>query len=121
MGFFARFKRNRLSAEEKRWNRMWELWVKGKAKSPAAELMTYQAEVNNGGHSQFFDNTESIGELEQTAAVLRNTLTGVLLENFNCAYAGWQNGDDDLLNTCDEVYYANEAHLQALLHAYAEA
>ena len=30
--------------------------IEGKAESPYAELMTYQGDINNGGHSQYFSN-----------------------------------------------------------------
>lgn len=35
-------------------DRLWELWEGERVDSPYAELMTYQSEINNGGHSQFF-------------------------------------------------------------------
>lgn len=36
---------------ERKWNLMWDMWVAGNAESPYAELMEYESEVNNGGHS----------------------------------------------------------------------
>ena len=43
-----------LTEAEMKVNKMWDLWVEGKADSPAAELMKYQSEINNGGHDQYF-------------------------------------------------------------------
>ena len=51
-----RKKKGALTEAQLKWNKMWELWAEGKAGSPYAELMTYQSEVNNGGHSQYFSN-----------------------------------------------------------------
>lgn len=49
------FNRTRkLTEEERKWNLMWDMWVQEEAISPYAELMEYESEVNNGGHSQFF-------------------------------------------------------------------
>lgn len=42
---------------------MWELWMNEKIETPYAELMTYQSEVNNGGRSQYFDNTQNNGNI----------------------------------------------------------
>ena len=54
MALFDLFKKNpRLTQEQLKWNKMWELWVEGKVESPYAELMTYQSEINNGGHGQY--------------------------------------------------------------------
>ena len=53
MGFFDIFKKKTekpLTAEEK-WNRIWELWEIGDLLSPLENLLTYESEVNNGGHS----------------------------------------------------------------------
>ena len=44
---------------------MWDLWVEKKAETPYAELMTYQSEVSNGGHDQYFTNTENTGDIQK--------------------------------------------------------
>lgn len=63
---FGFFKKNKVKLTEKelKWNKMWELWAKECADSPYSELMTYQSEVNNGGHAQYFDNVSSIKDLK---------------------------------------------------------
>ena len=45
--------------EQDKLTKLWELWEAGKIDSPLAELMTYQAEINNGGHDQYFLNVGS--------------------------------------------------------------
>ena len=53
MGLFDFLREKRVEQTEKqlKLNKLWELWEEEKAASPYAELMTYQSEVNNGGHS----------------------------------------------------------------------
>ena len=55
MGLFDLFKKKKveLTEEQLKWNKMWDLWTDGEAESPYAELMTYQSEINNGGHGQY--------------------------------------------------------------------
>ncbi|MGN0805286.1 MAG: hypothetical protein ACI4MS_07880, partial [Candidatus Coproplasma sp.] len=55
-----RKKKGKLSDKQLKWNKMWKLWADEKAQSPYAELMTYQSEINNGGHAQYFFNLSSI-------------------------------------------------------------
>lgn len=62
-GFFGKSKAEQ-SDEEKKWNKMWDLWAEGCAASPYAELMTYQSEINNGGHDRYFFNIENTGDLQ---------------------------------------------------------
>ncbi len=67
MGLFDFLKKKRVKLTEKqlKWNKMWELWTEGQVDSPYAELMTYQSEVNNGGHLQYFDNVSSTSDLQR--------------------------------------------------------
>ncbi len=67
MGVFRFFKKSKAEPtdEQKKWNKMWDLWAEGRADSPYAELMTYQSEINNGGHDQYFFNVENTGNLQR--------------------------------------------------------
>ena len=40
----------------RRWNAMWEAWEAGEIPSPYNELLTYDSEMQEGGHLQFFLN-----------------------------------------------------------------
>lgn len=51
---FLKKRKSELSREQKKWNKMWDLWAENRADTPYAEVMTYQSEVNNGGHDQYF-------------------------------------------------------------------
>ena len=77
MGLFDLFKAKNtdLTEEQRKWNKMWDMWVEGQVDSPYAELMTYQSEINNGGHDQYFTNVENTGDLQKEIMVLRNVLS----------------------------------------------
>ncbi len=61
------FKKNKikLTKEQQKLDQIWSLWEEGQADSPYAELMTYQSEVGNGGHDQYFYNMENTGDLKK--------------------------------------------------------
>lgn len=115
------------TVEQDAWDRMWELWGEGNADSPYAEVLTYQSEINNGGHDQYFFNIENTGDLKKELAVLDSVLPEVLKKNLNAAYKAYvtlqKNEDDEkaeaILNQCDEVYYENEEALDDVLNEYA--
>jgi hypothetical protein len=72
MSIFDIFRRKRkeLDEDELRWDKMWELWENEEAASPYAEIMTYEAEINNGGHSQYFYNLANSGNLAEAEELL---------------------------------------------------
>lgn len=115
------------AAEQDAWDRMWELWGEGKADSPYAEVLTYQSEINNGGHDQYFFNVENTGDLKKELAVLNSVLPELLKKNLNAAYKAYvalqKNEDDEkaeaILHKCDDVYYENEEALDDVLNEYA--
>lgn len=120
-------KKNPLSEDELKWNRIWDLWAEGNAESPYAELMTYESEVNNGGHYQYFDNTENCGDLKSDVAVLLSILPEPLRENLRKSYAVYSSQEnisddaiDDTFEECDEVFYQHEQLLIDLLKIYAD-
>lgn len=142
MGFFDLFKKRKkekakndahsetggkkrdLTKEELLINKMWDLWSEDKLPSPVADLMLYQAEVNNGGHDQFFFNLgNSIDDnaLNKSVTELRSVLTGGLLQNFEAAYAAFNSYDEDedkaaeIEERCDEYYYDHEDEINILL------
>jgi hypothetical protein len=113
-------KKVEISEDEARMNKIWDLWP-DKIPSPTSELMTYQAEVNNGGHDQFFFNLENGGRLEETMTQLRSLLKGGRLENLERAYVAYQNYDEnedyaqEVMEECDEIYYDHEDEINQLL------
>ena len=130
MGLFDLFKTKNtdLTEEQRKWNKMWDLWVEGQVDSPYAELMTYQSEINNGGHDQYFTNVENTGDLQKEIMVLRNVLSPKLNENLKKAYEAYvilEEKDEDeqaeeALSQCDDVFYENEDEVNCILEEYAD-
>lgn len=129
MGLFNIFKKKKveLTEEQQKWNKMWELWTEEKVETPYAELMTYQSEINNGGHSQYFTNVENIGDLQKEMSALEQILSKKLGTNLKKAYKAYlvleENGDDEkseeTLEQCDDVFYENEEEINYALEEYA--
>ena len=94
---------------------------------PYAELMTYQSEINNGGHDQYFTNVENTGDLQKEIMVLRNVLSPKLNENLKKAYNAYlileekeDKQAEEILNKCDSVFYENEDEVNCILEEYAD-
>lgn len=127
MGIFDMFKKKSATlTEEEKLDKMWELWEKGKLKSPCAQLMTYEAEVNNGGHSQYFFNIANCGDLKTEVNTILPILPKILQENLKRGYDAFAAQEDicdddneELFKECDDVFYKNEQLLIAVLKTYA--
>ena len=128
MGLFDIFKKKKvdLTEEQLKWNKMWELWTEEKTKSPYTELMTYQSEINNGGHSQYFCNVDNISDLKKEMSALEEILTPLLRENLQKAYKAdliLEEKEDEeaeeILDQCDDVFYENEEQINRILQEYA--
>ena len=129
MGLFDFFKTKKtdLNEEQSKWNKMWELWAAGQAESPYAELMTYEGEINNGGHDQYFTNVENTGDLQKELSVLKTILPAKLKNNLQKAYKAYlvleENEDDEkaeeIIEQCDDVFYENEEEIGRILKEYA--
>jgi len=128
MGLFDIFKKKKveLTEEQLKWNKMWELWTEEKTKSPYTELMTYQSEINNGGHSQYFCNVDNVSDLKKEMSALEEILTPLLRENLQKAYKAeliLEEKEDEeaeeILDQCDDVFYGNEEQINRILQEYA--
>ena len=129
MGLFDIFKKKKveLTEEQLKWNKMWELWTEEKTKSPYTELMTYQSEINNGGHSQYFCNVDNVSDLKKEMSALEEILTPLLRENLQKEYKAeliLEEKEDDekaeeILEHCDDVFYENEEQINHILQEYA--
>ena len=111
MGVFDFLKKGKaeLSDEQKKWNKMWDLWTEGRADSPYKELMSYQSEVNNGGHDQYFFNTENTDDLRKELSVLEAVLPKKLQRNLRDAYSAYLDKESDetaqaILEQCDDTF-----------------
>ena len=127
MGFFDFFKKKKADEAPQKWNKMWELWEEDKAESPYAELMTYQSEINNGGHDQYFCNIENCGDLQKEMSALETVLSRELTDNLKKAYEAYRALDEDeddeaaadALEQCDDFFYDNEQAVNRILEGYA--
>ena len=129
MSLFDFFKKKKveLTEEQLKWNKMWELWTEKKVASPYAELMTYQSEINNGGHDQYFSNVENTGDLQKELSALETILSAKLKANLKKAHKAYlvleEKEDDEkaeeTLEQCDDMFYENEEEINRLLEEYA--
>ena len=126
MGLFDIFKKKqvKLTEEQLKWNKMWELWTEAKVEVPYAQLMTYQSEVNNGGHDQYFTNVENITDLQQEISILETILPIKHLNNFQTAHKAYIALEEDehaaeVLEQCDAVFWENEEEINRILENYA--
>lgn len=129
MGLFDFLKKKevQLTDEQKKWNKMWELWTEGEVDSPYAELMTYQSEINNGGHDQYFLNVENTGGLKKEMSALETVLSAKLKNNLQKAYKSYlvleEKEDDEkaeeIMEECDDVFYENEEEINHILEEYS--
>ena len=120
-------KKNTLPPEALKWNKMWDMWADGQIASQYQDLMTYQSEVNNGGHSQFFFNVDNTGDVN---AVVKENLSILPelhkynLEEAYLAYRKYNDVDDgkmdEILDNCDDIFYENEELINTVLEKYAE-
>lgn len=129
MGLFGMFApQKELSEAEQKWNLMWDMWAQGEADSPYAELMEYEGEVNNGGHSQYFFNVANCGDLHAAVNTILPVLPSPLHENLKKGYDAFvaqedicDDVNDDLFEECDDVFYKNENLLVDILKTYADS
>ena len=129
MGVFDFLKKGKaeLSDEQKKWNKMWELWTEDRADSPYQELMSYQSEVNNGGHDQYFFNIENTDDLRKELSILETVLPEKLQKNLRDAYSAYlvlahKESDETaqaILEQCDDTFYKNEEEINCMLKEYA--
>ena len=129
MGLFNIFKKKKvvLTEEQLKWNKIWDLWAEGKAESPYTELMTYQSEINNGGHSQYFSNIENNRDLNADMTILTTVLSEKLVDNLHKAYKAHlvleEKGDDEkaeeIIKQCDDMFFENEEEINCKSETYA--
>ena len=126
MGLLDVFKKKKttLTPDEK----LDRMWANNELKLPCAKLMTYESEVNNGGHSQYFFNTANCGNLAAEVEAVLPMLPEPLRENLSrgyVAFAAQKNISDDdndaLFEECDDVFYDHEQLLIDILYEAAKS
>ena len=125
---FGLFKKKKVKLTEKelKWNKLWDLWAEGHIDSPYSELMTYQSEINNGGHAQYFDNVSNTSDLQNEMLSLKTILPlqlSAALEQAYTAYLKLEENDDaqseELLGQCDDMFYEKEEEINRILEERA--
>ena len=103
MGLFSFFRKRKkveevkqMSEEDLKWNKMWDLWVKGEVETPYYELMDYLSGVNNGGHHCHLDNTSGNCDLKKYIDSLKKILPEPLKSNAVLAYKTYRQNPDDI-------------------------
>lgn len=117
-----------ISEADEKWNRIWDLWAEGEIESPYNELMTYQSEVNNGGHHQYFLNTENNGDVRKDIDALCTILSSVLTDNIQVAFKAYIEleqdknieANEEILEQCDDVFYENEEMINGILERFCK-
>ena len=127
LDIFKKKKEKTLTTDQKL-NRMWELWAIGDLQTPVAKLMTYESEVDNGGHSQYFFNVANCGDLAAEVEAVLPMLPEPLRENLNRAYTAFaaqkdiaDDTNDELFEECDDVFYEHEQLLIDILYESAKS
>lgn len=122
-----------LSKADRQWNAMWDMWVKGAVPPTYDALMRYYSEVNNGGHCQYFTNTETIWDIQEEMAAMATILPEDLKENLYRAYAAYRIMEDNIYprgseerrkaklidRQCDDSFYENDKVFDRILEAFA--
>ena len=137
MGLFAKLfkKKYQLTEEELKWNKMWDLWFEGELEQPISSLLTYDSEIQNGGHLQFFCNLEEDEEIELRDVLkqLKKILPEEFYVNLEKAYTEYKKLNfnpetseeycevavEDPLVEYDNFYYEHEETIQNILKEYA--
>lgn len=121
-------KTNTLSEADKKWNKMWSLWANGEIESPYNELMNYQGEVTNGGHYQYFLNTENNGDVHRELEILCDFLPAVMKNNLQIAFNAYSELEQDknvdkneeIIKKCDSVFNDNEKTINGILENFCK-
>ena len=118
---------NSVTDEARKWNLMMDLWTEEELPSPYQELITYDNEVNNGGHAQYFFNTADCQDIKTEIETILPALPELLRENLMQGFKAFLALDDiiydpenEVFSQCDDVFYDNEDLLIEILKQYAD-
>lgn len=117
-----------LSEADRKWNKLWELWSQEDIESPYNELMNYHSEVANGGHYQYFLNTENNGDLKKEIEALNSILPAILKDNLKNAFGAYAELENDkniesneeALKFCDETFWKNEETVNEIIKSFSD-
>ena len=112
------------NTQAENWNKMWDMWSENKLPLPLSELLTYDSEVNNGGHYQYFDSLGYISDVKKSVAIVKKLLPLGLKLNLAKAYRAYVKSlkeidVDEIMEKCDNYYYSKESAIENLLNKHA--
>ncbi len=118
-----------LSEAEEKWNKMWSKWSDGEIDSPYNEVMNYQGEVANGGHYQYFLNTDSNGDLRKELEILCSILPDSMKNNIRAAFNAYLeleqdkniDANEEIMKKCDCFFSDNEKTINGILEDFCKS
>lgn len=93
--------KNENEFSEEKWNKMIDMWSDFELDDPIKDVLTYDAEINNGGHLQFFENCHD--NLDEMLLSLKNTLPSDIYNNLKKAYDIYASSNTNIENVDDYV------------------
>lgn len=117
-----------MHTDEKKWNKLYDLFSDDLLPSPYAELIAYEGETFHNGHMAFFCSHTVLGDLSQVMPPLLSVLRGGLKENLERAYRAFSEYDalrmeedalEAILDECDAVFREGKEEVTGILREYA--
>ena len=111
---------------ERKWYEMWKLWMNDRLESPYQEILTYENEVRNGSHLQYFKWIQEHEDFEKTIDTVSLSLEGtVLAPIFNKACTAYLELKQDeekakqMLESCDASFEDEADNIEKYLETIA--
>ena len=113
---------------EQKWYKMWVLWMNEKMPSPYQEILSYENEVRNGSHLQYFQYFEKEENYKEADFLfVSKSLEGTVLKPiFDTAYKAFIELKNDenttaekKLKDCDIVFSKKRNEIEAYLETIA--
>ena len=111
-----------LTDEERKWRKMWSMWLDEKIKTPYAELMTYYDAVDNGGHFQYFENIRVKKHIKKNISTLSKIMSVELIENLKNAYNTFlvsEQIDEESFKEYDNIFFENVEEIICILEDFS--
>ncbi len=119
---FSRLKRfftKKESTENKKWNKLWELYGNSEWNDPIFYLCDYDSGINGEGHLCFFDNNQDC--LSKYSEELKKVMPDELYKNFARALRAFELGIDaeKICSESDDYFYEHEPDIIKIIQSYA--
>ena len=111
-----------LTPEERKWRKMWQMWLDEAIETPYAELMTYFDAMDGGGHFQYFEDLRTKKHIKKNISALSNILPAELLQNLKNAYNLFLTSaqpSEECFIEYDDFYFDNIEKVGSVLEEYS--